>query len=159
MRIHLLPLVVLVVLELCALKIAGQSCTDVTVNSVVRNRKLVRGKAFHLAVTIDVRPKTSNYGNGLVLQVTLPQGIYFTKPSKSLPTEPSFWGYHDSNLVWPLDGTRRRKLRVNLAVACTEENASVRELLFGVSITRMDGQGNFLRFPWPGKVCPPQARK
>lgn len=144
MRALLLPLVLLIVLGLCPYKIAGQSCADVSVRATVRKRTLVRGKKFQLVVAVDERPKADKYVSELAIQVTLPQGIYFVKPSKSLPAKPSFWGYHDSALLWSIGGTRRRKLRVNLAAACTEENAAARQLSFGVSIIHTDGQGGLI---------------
>lgn len=141
MRALLLPLALLIVLGLCPYRTAGQSCAGITVRAKVSRRALVRGKTFHLVVAVDERPKAKKFASGLALQVTLPQGIYFLEPSKSLLAEPSFWSTHDSALQWLIGDTPTRKLRVNLAAACTEGNAPARQLSFGVSIIQTNGQG------------------
>lgn len=91
------------------------------------------------------RRKQHFFDNNATLQVTLPQGVYYRGKSsnKAALGEPAFWGYHDTNLRWSLEGgVPKRKLRVKLGIACTSETAAMQQVVIGVSVSRVDGQGN-----------------
>lgn len=124
------------------------SCTGLAVKASVSKRTLRRGKGFQLTVAIDDQSQSKGFHGAshqygrLALQVSLPEGVYFAKASKPLK-EPAFWGPDDTQLLWSLNGKRRKRtLRIKLGVACTSQTSALQQLSFGVSVARLNEQGS-----------------